>query len=68
MSFGGPFTTEQVEDVKTFLRIVCILIPVDCEIKLYNEGKIGDFVIRINSSGQLIMSLWLVYPCTRICV
>ena len=40
----------------------------DCEIKLYNEGKIGDFVIRINSNGQLIMSLWLVYPCTHVCM
>ena len=26
--FGGPFTTEQVEDVKTFLRIVGILLVV----------------------------------------
>ena len=26
--FGGPFTTEQVEDVKTFLRIVMILLAI----------------------------------------
>ena len=26
--FGGPFTTEQVEDVKTFLRILMILIVI----------------------------------------
>ena len=26
--FGGPFTTEKVEDVKTFLRIVVVLITV----------------------------------------
>ena len=26
--FGGPFTTEQVEDVKTFLKIVFTLVPV----------------------------------------
>ena len=25
--FGGPFTTEEVEDVKTFLRIVYALVP-----------------------------------------
>ena len=24
--FGGPFTTEQVEDVKSFLRILCVLL------------------------------------------
>ncbi len=27
-SYGGPFTTEQVEDVKTFLKIVIILLAV----------------------------------------
>ena len=26
--YGGPFTTEQVEDVKTFLRIVVILLTI----------------------------------------
>ena len=26
--FGGPFTTEQVEDVKTFLRILLVLLAV----------------------------------------
>ena len=25
--YGGPFTTEQVEDVKTFLRLLVLLIP-----------------------------------------
>ena len=34
----------------------------DCEVKLYNEGKMGDFVVRINSNEQLAMSLW--YVCT----
>ena len=24
--YGGPFTTEQVEDVKTFIRIICIIL------------------------------------------
>ena len=26
--YGGPFTTEQVEDVKTFFRILCLLLSV----------------------------------------
>jgi hypothetical protein len=30
----------------------------DCERKLYSEGKMGDFIIRLNSKQQLIMSLW----------
>ena len=30
----------------------------DCEKKLYNDGEIGDFVIRLNANQQLVMSLW----------
>ena len=26
--YGGPFTTEQVEDVKTFFRMLLVLLPV----------------------------------------
>jgi hypothetical protein len=32
----------------------------DCERKLYSEGKMGDFIIRLNSKQQLIMSLWYI--------
>ena len=30
----------------------------DCEKKLRDEGKIGNFAIRINANGHYIMSLW----------
>lgn len=30
----------------------------DCEIKLYNEGEMGNFVVRLNSNQRLILSLW----------
>ena len=30
----------------------------DCERKLYNEGSMGDFVVRLNSNQQLVVSLW----------
>ena len=33
-SYGGPFSTEQVEDVKTFLRIACALIPMGAALTL----------------------------------
>ena len=51
MSFGGPFTTEQVEDVKTFLRIVCILIPVGATfaLNIYGLNVVGLFSEHINS-------------------
>lgn len=32
----------------------------DCEKKLYNEGELGDFVVRLNANQQLVMSLWYV--------
>lgn len=33
----------------------------DCEKKLYNEGEIGDFIVRLNFRQQLVMSLWYVH-------
>ena len=30
----------------------------DCERKLYSEGRIGDFIVRLNSNQQLVISLW----------
>lgn len=32
----------------------------DTEKKLYNEGNMGDFIIRLNASKHLVMSLWYV--------
>ena len=42
--FGGPFTTEQVEDVKTFLKIVLTLVPV---------GGTLIFSIFLTDTGRL---------------
>ena len=33
----------------------------DSEKKLYNEGKIGDFIVRLNSDRQLVISLWYAH-------
>lgn len=33
----------------------------DCEKKLQSEGKVGNFVVRINASGNYIMSFWYVW-------
>ena len=32
----------------------------ECEKKLQSEGKVGNFVVRINASGNYIMSFWYV--------
>ena len=51
MSFGGPFTTEEVEDVKTFLRILYVLIPMGATLALniYGTQVVGLFSEHINS-------------------
>ena len=41
--FGGPFTTEQVEDVKTFLRIVVILLAVGPVLNVFADTPSSDF-------------------------
>ena len=38
--FGGPFTTEQVQDVKTFLRIVVALVPIG------GSSALGIFMLQ----------------------
>ena len=52
-SYGGPFTTEQVEDVKTFLRVVFALLPMGALIILsvYTSHTAALFSKHINSSS-----------------
>ena len=41
MKYGGPFTTEQVEDIKTFFRIACVILAGAFFIGLYiRPGKL----------------------------
>ena len=32
--YGGPFSTEQVEDVKTFLKIISVLVPMGAAVTI----------------------------------
>ncbi|XP_064396495.1 uncharacterized protein LOC135343420 [Halichondria panicea] len=45
--FGGPFTTEQVEDVKTFLRILVLSFPIFIILEacagIYNNARSTEF-------------------------
>ena len=43
--YGGPFTTEQVEDVKTFFRLLLLLLPV--WIVLLSANMLGTFWVDI---------------------
>ena len=54
--YGGPFTTEQVEDVKTFLRIIGIIFTAIAVVIPLNLGwkPIQDFTDHFQSfSGEL---------------
>ena len=48
--YGGPFTTEQVEDVKAFLGILCVLITLApiMMVDLPIEGIIGRFAHHLD--------------------
>ena len=74
--YGGPFTEEQVEDVKTILRLtplvfVCTLATVFYQV--YVEGFKGDvYGCRVKFNGFLMFSVYvfiillhqfLIYPC-----
>ena len=64
--FGGPYTTEQVEDVKTFLRILllmspAILILASSLLTVLNLGEFKDHLKRsseINQCGQTLISFF----------
>ena len=51
--FGGPFTTEQVEDVKTFLKVVFVLLPIGATLILdiYTTQVVPLFSSHVNSNG-----------------
>ena len=66
MKYGGPFTTEQVEDVKTILRLLAITasfcfvslslffpIATDISVHIYILGSTHcDFIFLLNSSAE----------------
>ena len=59
--FGGPYTTEQVEDVKTFLRILLLLVSVGSVFALeIPTGYIGSIAFGQHTS----CSYDDIYHCT----
>ena len=76
--YGGPFAEEQVEDVKTILRLIPLLFV--CTLatgfyQVYVEGFKGDlYGCHIKFNGFLMFSVYLfiillhqflIYPCFR---
>ena len=53
--YGGPFTTEQVEDVKTFMRLLLLLLPIWFVVfsdSLFGRLEVGVFVNLVLSEIQ----------------
>ena len=64
--YGGPFTTEQVEDVKTFFKIIVIQIPLF--IVSLSSGKFSAYLyhqpsLSISECTASLISLFTYNPC-----
>ena len=63
--YGGPFTTVQVEDVKSFLHILSIVLTIFGYGFLDTKSKISEHYLIINqhdAQNSLMESLLLTYP------
>ena len=76
--YGGPFTTEEVEDVKTFFRIIAVLsviftfivvvlpllvaIPLDIDPPTTIMYSVNDFF----TAAVFLLYEYIVYPCIKI--
>lgn len=49
--FGGPFTTEQVEDVKTFMRILLLMCPLSLLIVTFSQIQLSLRSIKSHLRG-----------------
>ncbi len=62
--YGGPFTTEQVEDVKTFFKIIVIQIPLFFVSLSYRilYGHFSQPSLSINECTASLISLFTYHP------
>ena len=61
--YGGPFTTEEVEDVKSFLYILTIVLATFGYGFIDNKSKIYyQYLILIDGPNSFIENLLLIYP------
>ena len=57
--FGGPFTEEEVEDVKTVLRLLPLVICLSV-----NVGNLESNPLMVFFDGTLLNGTWLFRSCT----
>ena len=75
--YGGPFTEEEVEDVKTVLRLVPLVVVCGVTLALYEENAVGlrlevygckypnllNLYFCITYASIIFLNQLLVYPC-----
>ena len=61
--YGGPFTEEEVEDVKTVFRILALFIAV-IELALFGFKRYHDVCIHESSIYCIMIKRYGVYHCT----
>ena len=60
--YGGPFTTEEVEDVKTFLRLLLLLISM-CGIHFAGDGfSVAQHMEAYSCPSLITLSLVVINP------
>ena len=62
--YGGPFTTEQVEDVKTVLRLLLISLPLSLAIMFLSLRPLGFLVPQKSFPGLSLCATLAVYLFT----
>ena len=54
--FGGPFTEEEVEDVKTVLRLLPLVICLSLSVSALESSMVNLF----NDDNQMNLSIWVL--------
>ncbi len=65
--YGGPFTTEEVENVKTFLRLLAIMfIGTSTVIGMFSLYNLGNQLILSNNQDIISLYKWFHKPRWRV--
>ena len=62
--YGGPFTTEQVGDVKTVLKILVVLLPISVVWIALGSGTIAHILLHLLDRNEGNCTMGLLYSLT----
>ena len=63
--YGGPFTTEQVEDVKTFFKLLGLVIIAGASFGITNDKIFMQYTLEVYGSRVLNGECWMRYFVTK---